>query len=542
VWHLGYGLPDVYHPDEARIVGRAIRFHAGDLNPHFFNWPSLSMYLLWPIYAAVGALGGEGVAKAFAADPARFYLIGRLVTVVFGAATVAGLYRLGRPLYGRAVALLAGTFLAVDLLHVHDSRFVTTDVPMTALVVLALVAILRYWRDGRRWDAVSSGLVIGLATSMKYPGALAGLPMLLACALRAHPTRPWWRCVVRPDAGLAAAGAVVGFLVGTPFAALAPAEFLRGVLGEVGEIRAVQFGNEADLPALFFHLVHSLPTAMGLPLALVALAGLGLTLIRAGIAEAIWLAFPLPYLLVIGTWSSRFERYAVPLLPFAALLAARAVVALVDAGRAHLSWLRRVPAGLAVTVAAGLLLALPVGRLVAFHRLLGRPDTREVAASWIEHQLPSGTRIAVEPYGPSLPVASGVLRASRKAATLDFARSPGEGAGAIAPVVEREHAEGGYWVLRLNAYDLGWLRREQVRYVVLSGFVYRRHLQACDRYPEPCRFYAELGRRGTLLLTVGSGADDGPLWVGDIYAPLTQLRERVRPGPTLKIYGLPVEP
>src|SRR5206468_1791418 len=167
-------------------------------------------------------------------------------------------------------------------------------------------------------------------------------------------------------------------------------------------------------------------TAMGPPLALLALGGLGLTLIRAGIAEAIWLAFPLPYLLVIGTWSSRFERYAVPLLPFAALLAARAVVALVDAGRVRLPWLRRVPAGLAVTVAAGLLLALPVGRLVAFHRLLGRPDTREVAASWIEHQLPSGTRIAVEPYGPSLPVASGVLGASRKAAMLDFARSPGE--------------------------------------------------------------------------------------------------------------------
>ena len=130
------------------------------------------------------------------------------------------------------------------------------------------------------------------------------------------------------------------------------------------------------------------------------------------VAEAIWLAFPLPYLLVIGTWGSRFERYAVPLLPFAALFAARAVVALVDAGRAHLPWLRRVPAGLGVTVAAGLLLALPVGRLVAFHRLLGRPDTREVAASWIEHQLPPGTRIAVEPYGPSLPVASGVLDGS----------------------------------------------------------------------------------------------------------------------------------
>src|SRR5438093_3570673 len=46
VWSVSYGLPDLYHPDEPRIVERAVRFHAGDLNPHFFNWPSLYMYLL----------------------------------------------------------------------------------------------------------------------------------------------------------------------------------------------------------------------------------------------------------------------------------------------------------------------------------------------------------------------------------------------------------------------------------------------------------------------------------------------------------------
>jgi Dolichyl-phosphate-mannose-protein mannosyltransferase len=523
-------------------VGRAVRFHGGDLNPHFFNWPSLFMFLLWPIYGAVAALGGEGVAQAFTADPAIFYLIGRLVTVAFAAATVGGLGVLARTLYGWDVGLLAGSFLAVDLLHVHDSRFVTTDVPMTALVVLGLALTLRYWRHGRRRDVVLSGLVTGLAASMKYPGALACVSILLACIFRADGTRPWWRRLSTADLGWAGAAAVAGFLVGTPFALLSPAEFWRGLADEIVEVNAVQFGNEADLPALPFHLVHSLPTAMGMPLALLAAVGLGLALVRGRAAEAIWLAFPLPYLLVIGTWSSRFERYTVPLLPFTALLAALAVVRLVDLARAHLVPLGRVSPRTTVTVVAGLLLVSPVMRLVTFHRLLARPDTREVATGWIERQLPPGTRIAVEPYGPSLPVTSELLRTSRRAATLDFARSAGEGAGAVAPVVPAEDGAGGYWVLRLNAYDLGWLQRERVEYIVLSSFVYRRHLQACARYPVPCRFYADLDRRGTLVVTVPSGADDGPLWVGDIYAPLTRLGERARPGPTLKIYRLPVGP
>src|SRR4029453_9837981 len=42
----GYGLPDLYHPDEPKIVERAVRFHQGDLNPRFFNYPSLYMYAL----------------------------------------------------------------------------------------------------------------------------------------------------------------------------------------------------------------------------------------------------------------------------------------------------------------------------------------------------------------------------------------------------------------------------------------------------------------------------------------------------------------
>jgi hypothetical protein len=101
--------------------------------------------------------------------------------------------------------------------------------------------------------------------------------------------------------------------------------------------------------------------------------------------------------------------------------------------------------------------------------------------------------------------------------------------------------EDGYWLVRLDTYDLDRLVRDRVEYVVLSGFVYQRHRQACDRHPAPCRFYAQLEARSQLVFSASPGVEDAALRVGDIYSPLTRLRERRHPGPPIRIYRLPGE-
>jgi hypothetical protein len=488
-------------------VERAVRVHEGDLNPRFFNWPSLYMYVLAGVYGLVFGVSPDGVAGAFARIPALFYLAGRLVTALFGTATLAVLYCTGRMAYGPAVGILAAGLLAVDLLHVRDSHWVTPDVPLTFLVALATLYALRYWRDGRRADAGVAGLVVGLAAAMKYPGGLAFLGLVAAHAAR-RPGLPAWRRVAGKDTLLGAGLAVLGIFLGTPFALLTPAAFVRGVLAELREVHTVQFGNEADAPAYLFHLAYSLPEAMGWPLYLLALAGLGWALAVRGAREVVLLAFAVPYLVVIATWSARFERYAIPLLPCLTLLAAVAVTR-------GVSWLsgrvRLAPPWPALTLAAGavLLVAPPLARVTAYHRLLAEPDTRELGAAWVERHVPPGTRIALEPYSLSLPVAG---------------------------------SQDGYWLVRLHTYDLDRLQGAGVQYVVLSGFVYQRYRQACRWHPDPCRFYAALDARAQLVFSVSPGvpgAEDSALLVGDIYSPLTRLGERRHPGPPIRIYRLP---
>jgi hypothetical protein len=532
-WSASYGLPDLYHPDEPRIVERAVRFHQGDLNPRFFNWPSLYMYVVAGIYGIVFGASSDGVPGAFARNPAAFYLVGRLVTAALGTATLAIVYLTGRMAYGRVVGLVASAFLAVDLVHVRDSHWVTTDVPLAFLVAFATLHGLRYWMSGRLRDAGAAGLLTGLATSMKYPGGLAFLGLAAAHALR-RPGTVGWRRLVSRDTSVAAGLAVLGFFLGTPFALLTPVAFVRGVLDELREVHTVQFGNEADATGLLFHLAYSLPEAMGWPVYLLALAGLVWALAVRGPREVILLAFAVPYLLVIVTWSSRFERYVIPLLPGFALLAAVTLVR-GAAWLGRLEWFRRPWPGVALVAAATLLLAPALGRVVAYHQLLARPDTRDLGAGWIERQVPPGARIALEPYSVSLPVARQQLRDAP--GTLEGLQQPlPSGVGAAAP-----GRDPGYWLIRLDTYDLDRLVRERVEYVVLSGFVYQRHRQACERHPAPCRFYAELEARSELVFDASPGVEDEALRVGDIYSPLTRLRERRHPGPPIRVYRLPVE-
>ena len=529
-WSAAYGLPDLYHPDEPRIVERAVRFHQGDLNPRFFNWPSLYMYVMAGMYGLVFGASADGVPGAFARNPAAFYLVGRLLTVLFGTATLAVLYAIGRIAYGRVVGLLASALLAVDLLHARDSHWITTDVPLAFLVTLATFLALRYWQDGRLRNAGAAGLVTGLATSMKYPGGLAFLALLAAHAAR-RPGPAAGRRILSRDTLVAVGLAAVGFFLGTPFALLTPVAFVRGVLDELREVHTVQFGNEADAPGVFFHLAYSLPEAMGWPVYLLALVGLVWALAARGAREAILLAFAVPYLIVIMTWSSRFERYVIPLLPCFALLAAVALVR----GAAWLAErvrLRRPAPAFVLAVAAALLLAPGLARVTAYHQLLARPDTRELGASWIEGHVPPGTRVALEPYSVSLPVSRQQLQAATGApAGLQQAPPPARSATSAGPDL-------GYWLIRLDTYDLERLARDGVEYVVLSGFTYQRHRQACERHPSPCRFYDQLETRGQLVFSASPGVEDATLRVGDIYSPLTRLHERQHPGPPIRVYRL----
>jgi hypothetical protein len=403
VWGIDHGLPwSVVQPDEENVVVRALRFGYGDLNPHWFLYPSLYLYatfaLLGAYYAAGRALGGfasaEAFGAAFFADPTWFYVLPRLGSALLGALTLVPLYGAARALAGRRAALLACLFLAVSAYHVRESHSAKPDAAMIFLVVLSFYYAVRHAQDGRVTTALLAAAAAGLGVSTKYPAGVALLPLGLAILLRGE------RSLGRRAAlgALAAAVAAAAFVAGTPFAVLDTAEFGRWVRFVLEHQEIVWRGQPDAGSGWTYYLLEALPASSGALLALAAPVGAALLVRGAPGAGALVLAFPVATYLALGRASLYLPNFFTPCVPFLALLAGIAA----DRGVQRLRALG--PALVIVLVLPALYLTARL--LFAFTVL----DTAVVAKFWIEQHVPDGARIVFVRAAPPIDMAPAMLR------------------------------------------------------------------------------------------------------------------------------------
>lgn len=417
---LGSGIPYAIGVDEPEIMNRVlIMMRTGDFNPHFFDYPTLYLYVQLAVAVLrylEGAMAGHwhSLNEVTAAD---FYLWGRAVTAALGTATVFLLYLIGLR-WGTRIALLASGLLAVMPLHVRESHFVLTDVPVTFFVTLTCLLALRAHEQQRAGAFALAGAAAGLATATKYPGLLALLLPLVAV---------WMTPAARPSrvAGtLAAVGAAAGvFLLAAPYTVLDLPGFLNGY----GRLMA-SYTTEPLAPPGMTYLKH-LRNALHWPASLLALAGIAMAAWRwakgpGRVRWALALLFPVVYFWFVSRQSLVFGRYLLPLIPFVCLLAAAAVVS-------GVSLLRRfsIPRALRTALIVGLTVAtiLPPG-LTALGFVSGarRTSTAMLAGTWIAANLPRDARVVTEPGAPvltSLPLQVRGLAQLRRRTYEDYVAS-----------------------------------------------------------------------------------------------------------------------
>jgi hypothetical protein len=414
---LAWGLPYPYHPDEGSILFHALGFGTGDLNPHWFRWPSLLMYVMFGVYGAfyvvgriAGAFGAPAdLVRSYVTDPTPFWMMGRVVSAAAGTATVWVTYRIGRRAFGTFAGLAGALFLAVVYLHVRDSHYATPDVAATFLAALALLFAVRARDRSRASDLVLSGLFAGLAASAKYPAALAGAATVAAlAALVSRREISGW--ILPGIAGVALAG----FVAGTPYSVLAAGEFLHDVARQFTMVSTAGVAQEPTTFAEGLREVFGRTVAHGVtwPLAAAAVAGIVVT---AGRGWARWITgvYTLAFVVAGALLTVKRSTYLTPALPGIAALAAAGVGAAAD------RLLRRSPgaargAGVAASLAIAAFAVVPSLR---FDSALLTPDTRTLAREWVEANVQPGAAIAVEGYGPVLNPTTDELRAIASEAT-----------------------------------------------------------------------------------------------------------------------------
>jgi len=342
---VGYGLPfPLLSPDEQSIVPRAWKMvHGGGLDPHWFDYPSLLLYLLAPF-------------QAWEHQPS--YLAARLVVVVLALGAVAAAWWLGSRAYGETAGAIAAVAVAVATTEVAYSRMAVTDVPLTLGVTASLALLV----SGR---IELGGLAAGLATSFKYPGIFLLVPLAVA----------GYRQPRRLALGLAAAAAA--FCATSPFFVAHFGSAVNNAYHVQKLARQGWLGFEHDHAAPI-EFLSRLWEGLG-PMLLVCGLGLVLALTHRRRTDLILASFVLVYFLDLCTLGAHYDRYVLPLVPPLAVLAGR------------------VRSLAPVTL---LLLVVPLTWTIRDDRRLTKTDTREVAHTWVERHLPPGARLAADPSLP----------------------------------------------------------------------------------------------------------------------------------------------
>jgi hypothetical protein len=422
LWGIGWGLPAVY--EEAYPFKKAWDMWGWgpsrglDLNPHFFNYPTLFFYvqflgqgLLFVVLKASGHIASAlDFRVLYELDKTSFYLLGRSIAALCGAATVAATFAVARRAAGSWAAAMAASLVAVNQMHITKSQAIEVDVPMTLLSTLCMLFALRIAAGGGRRDYILAGLCGGLATSTKYNGALLGLSIVVAHVIAtrfagsppaALPVRgrPAARAAspARSHGELIVAGAVfiAAFLLTSPYVLLDHQAFWLGFNYERAHMRIGHFGLD-DTPTFLWYLRVFTRTLLGWPQALLAGAGLvWFVAVRRRTWAIVLAAFPVAYLALLSSWSMKADRYMIPLLPVAATFASAFVVE-------QLAHLRGRGARLPILAAVLATVAMAAPSLYAAvqQRARLRGDTRTLARQWIEANVAPGSCLVIEPYGP----------------------------------------------------------------------------------------------------------------------------------------------
>ena len=237
---------------------------------------------------------------------------------------------------------------------------------------------------------ILSGVFLGLGVATKYNVGIGAIAILVAHLLRCKASGWSWR--LSNHLPLLGAGMVsfIAFIAANPFAILDFQTFLQQFSGQYAWTSDPYDTSDLPMSGIILRAlsVGTSPWMLG-----ASVLGLALMTIHQPKKGLLVASFPLAYLAFFLFGSSLFyARFAIPVVPFVALLAGYAAIRLVDAFPAG-------KMGFAIGgVAIALLVAPPLVVDLKHNSLLRTEDTRIQLARWVESNVPPGSKIAVEGY------------------------------------------------------------------------------------------------------------------------------------------------
>ena len=546
LWGINWGLPYQYQTEEYKVIKYALRMGSGDLNPHFFEYPSLYLYFmlfLYGCYFCAGRVFGvflsaHDFAVSFIKDPTAFYLIGRISETLFGAGIIILTFLLGKKIFSRRTGLIAALFTAVLPSFINTGHAAKGDMAAVFLGLIFWYYAYKVFETGEKRYYILSGIFLGIAVSLKYYLAMMGITLLTAHFFR--PKRASHLYLL-----LALALIPAAFIVGTPYSILSIKEFLNFFSNQSGSFNVFVRRTYAEkLYASFFNLLKFADLENnffigGYGLGAVCFAGAAGLFLRWKRKYLLFVVPMLTYWLIVSTYAPSVG-YMTPVFFIFFLCGARLVD--VFAFETALMGTNRLARVMMMSVfLISVSSAFGDSFLLSFSYSL--KDSRTTAKEWIESNIPSGEKILLD-----LPTYSPPIEMSREQLTKlcviavkennykkDYFKLKTEIAGDGWKgydifVIKRQFFEIGslpYQIqqaqqvqdlvdIKGDATDLDMLKRSGIKYFIVSSWSQK---DAFNNYERLAKFYRLAAKQCRLIKTI---------------SPETKYH----PGPVISIYEL----
>jgi len=492
-WGLQRNLPYLSEADESVFVERAVvMISTGDWNPRWFGhpgstifYPLIAIYQLW--YFLYGAAMPD-LATWFATEAWLFYYLARLLSVAYTLLAIPLTYQVGRRVFNTTTGLVGATFLVSYpniLFHIKSVR--TDGVGMT-FALLAVWACLEVYRQPTLRHQIVAGITLGLGIASRYFLVLF-TPLLLWLNWSTwRSNRQVGQITGRAQLlTLTVALLTIGFsfAFSTPYFIL---DFPTAWHGLVVEGRNTHPGADGLSPLANFlwycnQIARSEYRAIQLLFALIGL----FTIMRQRRLLALSVGgMILVFLAGISVSPLHWLRWALPILPLAALVSAYGLVSSVG-------WLTQTGTAvlrqLLLLSLMGAAMAAPGLRSLQLSIQDANPSTRLAARFWLLQHLAADARLIQEPYTTLLVADPRVTNTGLSLGT--------------------DHT--------LTDY-----KRAGYTHLVISSAMYNRFRAEPTRYPSEVAFYQSLLDQSTPLVTFSA------TWV--------------QGGPNLHIYALSGQP
>lgn len=398
---IRFGLPALHDPDELMFeLGAVKMLRETTLNPGWFGHPATTvMYALAALNTAIFLLGlamgwfrdAADFGHAIYQDPSWVILPGRMMMTLFGLGTIALTWRLGTRLAGRRAGFIAAALLALSPLHVAYSQIIRSDMLATLFMLAAMLCAVSFAERGQRRDMVLAAIWSGLAIATKWPFALSFLAIAGAQFARWRDENATPRAAML-QLTLAGAITLVTLLAASPYLLLDYPTVLSNLHGEA---RTHHLGATGSGPIgnAWWYLSGALAKALGWAALALALSGLVLPQSRRlflPLCGSVMIAF----FILISFQHLVWERWALPMLPVAAVAAGIAGAALLRGART-----RAGKAGMIALAGGGAAILAAPPLATSFRE--GRErlnDTRTLASDWARRHVPAGSTVMVEHF------------------------------------------------------------------------------------------------------------------------------------------------